>query len=266
MGERFFCGPIKTSPGEVVYLDGPEMHHLVHVMRARPGDRVTLFDGEGHEYYAEYLSSSKQRAELRILATSAVNRELPATLVVACALPKGERQRWLVEKLTELGVSWFVPLVTERSIVRPTAESLDRLRRTVIEACKQCGRNRLMEISPPQRWHRFFERSDLPPCKLLGHPAFKESAGDQGSGYFRTAPKEGVDETVKLGAPMLEQVRWAEGAVVAIGPEGGFTASEVALALARGWHVVSLGATILRTETAAVMLASLLAGKFLGLV
>lgn len=266
MSERFFCGPIHAAPGEIVYLSGPEMHHLVHVMRARPGDRVILFDGQGNEFYAEYLSSSKQHAELKILNVAAIDRELPVDLCVACALPKGDRQRWLVEKLTEIGVRRLIPLVTERSVVRPTGEALERLRRTVIEASKQCGRNRLMEVLSPERWSRLCDRSDLPPQRVIAHPEPGEELPSQmhAQGVDHAAAEGGVPTSA---ASALADCRaLMHGVIIAVGPEGGFSPAEVALALARGWKTISLGARILRTETAAVMLASLVAGKVSGLV
>src|SRR5205823_14535109 len=85
--------------------------------------------------------------ELSIIERREVSRELSFSLTLAVALPKGERQKWLIEKATELGVTRIVPLVTERGVAQPVESALDRLRRGVIEASKQCGRNRLMEIA-----------------------------------------------------------------------------------------------------------------------
>ena len=79
-------------------------------------------------------------------------RRPPFPLVLASAVPKGDRFDWLVEKATELGVERLIPLVTERSVVEPGPAKLTRLRRTIIEASKQCRRNRLMVLDPPTRW------------------------------------------------------------------------------------------------------------------
>lgn len=266
MSERFYCGPTEAKVGTVVRLSGPEMHHLLHVMRAKPGDRVILFDGLGREFTAELVATSKQLAELRILSVAEVSRELPVPLWLACALPKGDRQRWLVEKLVELGASCLVPLVTDRSVVRPTEETLERLRRTVIEASKQCGRNKLMEITPAERWTRFCSRDDLPPLRLLAHPADLSGAAGQGGDQaaLEAIPAAGQPDTAW--SVCLQPADLAAGAIFAIGPEGGFTPAEVALGIARGWKVISLGQRILRVETAAVMLASLVAGRWAGLV
>src|SRR3954452_8815963 len=151
MSERFFSPRPITAGG--MMLDGPEAHHLLHVMRAAVGDEVTLFDGSGAEFRATVQTLRRTDAELRIIERREVDRELPFELVVGVALPKGDRQKWLVEKLTELGVTTLVPLITERCVAQPAAAALDRLRRSIIEAAKQCSRNRLMDIAEPQAWN-----------------------------------------------------------------------------------------------------------------
>src|SRR4051794_31403592 len=155
MSERFFSSNPITA--ERITLDGPEAHHLLHVMRATPGERVILFDGTGAEFIAIVEQLRRSEVELRIAERCTVDRELPFPLTVGVALPKGDRQKWLVEKLTELGVTTLVPLITERSVAQPSSGALDRLRRAVIEAAKQCGRNRLMALSTPQRWTQWLD-------------------------------------------------------------------------------------------------------------
>src|SRR5689334_9580454 len=112
MSERFFV----TTPiaAERVKLEGPEAHHLSHVMRAKVGDRVALFDGSGCEFDAQIESIGKSVVELSVVERREVDRESAVRLTLAVALPKGDRQQWLVEKAVELGVASIVPLVTER--------------------------------------------------------------------------------------------------------------------------------------------------------
>jgi 16S rRNA (uracil1498-N3)-methyltransferase len=164
-----------------------------------------------------------------VLAPVAVDRELPFPLVVGSALPKGDRADFLVEKLTELGVTRFVPLVTARAVVQPKASVVEKFSRAVIEASKQCGRNRLMVIDPPQKWEEFVARADLPAARFVLH----------------TEP----------GAARLEAVG---ACAVAVGPEGGFTSEEIDAATATGWRPASLGSRILRVETAALAAAAIL--------
>src|SRR5258705_4003661 len=176
MSERFYS-PHPITAG-CMMLDGPEAHHLLHVMRASVGDEVTLFDDSGAEFKATVETLRRTDAELRIIERREIDRELPFELVVGVALPKGDRQKWLVEKLTELGVTTLVPLITERCVAQPAATALDRLRRSIIEAAKQCGRNRLMKIADPQTWSDWIASGWLgssvsePPAdrRLLAHP------------------------------------------------------------------------------------------------
>ncbi len=226
MADRFYVN-CPLAPGPVV-LSGAEAHHLATVLRARPGDAVCLFNGDGAEYPAVVAAVAKKQVALEVTGRQAPPRELGFRLEVAAPLPKGDRGDFLLEKLTELGVTDFVPLRTQRSVVHPRETRLDKLERTVIEASKQCGRNVLMQVGPLTDWDDYCRRTELPPRKLLAHPG-----GD----------------VVITGA--------GGEVAVAIGPEGGFTDEEVTMARAAGWQVVSLGPRILRVETAAITLAVL---------
>jgi 16S rRNA (uracil1498-N3)-methyltransferase len=230
MSDRFFSSSPITA--DIAQLEGPEAHHLSHVMRAAAGERVTLFDGSGAEFDAVIEKLNRRAVELRILERREIDRELEFPLVVGVTLPKGDRQKWLVEKLTELGVTTLVPLVTERGVAQPTAGAIERLNRTVIEACKQCGRNRLMEIAGPQTWNDWVaSESDVPfTHRVVAHP------GGQ--------PPRKID----VGSPAATQI--------AIGPEGGLTDAEIATATASNWQSINLGPRVLRVETAAVALAT----------
>ena len=107
MADRFYTSDA-LGPGEHI-LTGAEAHHMLAVRRFAPGDAVTLFNGDGNEYPAEVVAAGKKAVTLRVLRAAPADRELPFPLVVASALPKGDRADFLIEKLTELGVSDFVP-------------------------------------------------------------------------------------------------------------------------------------------------------------
>lgn len=228
MAERFYTN-LPLSPGPFT-LDGPEAHHLAHVRRIRPGDPITLFNGDGRDWAARAVNLGKRHVEIEVVGCWEPNRELPFQLEVAAALPKGDRAQFLVEKLTEVGVTAFVPLDCERSVVRAGEAKVGKLERYVIEASKQCGRNVLMKIGPSQAWANYvLARPDE--RRWIAHPQ---------------AEIQGRQPTAK-----------ATSLRVAIGPEGGYTDGEVAAALANGWEPVSLGPRILRVETAAIALALL---------
>src|SRR5436309_2835197 len=150
MSERFYLN-LPLHPG-VVELTGAEAHHLAAVRRLRPGDAVCLFNGDGREYPAEVVEVGRRHVALRVLRADAPPHERPSRLEVAAPLPKGDRAQFLVEKLTELGVTSLVPLRTSRSVVHPGDAKREKLERYVIEASKQCGRNVLLEIKPLTDW------------------------------------------------------------------------------------------------------------------
>lgn len=226
MADRYFSAePILADS---VVLDDAEGHHLARVMRAQPGDEVTLFDGQGAEFSARVTSVKKDRVELTIIERREIDRESPTRLTLAVALPKGDRQKWLVEKAVELGVARVVPMVTMRGVSQPVDAALVRLRRAVIEASKQCGRNRLMEIAEPADWNEFAVAVPREVARFIAHP----------------------------GEPANERDGAASEIVAAIGPEGGFTEQEVELARAAEWKTLPLGPRILRVETAALACAA----------
>jgi 16S rRNA (uracil1498-N3)-methyltransferase len=224
--------------GDAARLDGPEAHHLIHVMRAKPGMEIILFDGTGFEYRAEIESLGRTAVSLTILSRENVDREPPVHVTLGTPLPKGDRQKWLIEKAVELGVARIVPLETARSVAVPTPKALARLSRAVIEASKQSGRNRLTEIAAPQTWSDFVDRSRSVPCRLLAHPIRAASTGKPAPGDWSPS---------SLPAEVY----------LAVGPEGGLTDEEVALATEAHWQPVDLGPRILLVETAAFLLASL---------
>ena len=231
MSERFF---LETPPvaGRAA-LAGDEARHLARVLRAAVGDEVTLFDGRGRSWQARVAAIGRDRVDLE----TGEPRVEPASgrvLTVAVALPKGERQKWLVEKLTELGVARLVPLVTERGVAEATPAAVARMERGVIEASKQCGRDTLMEIAAPA--------------------SVATVVAGRASGAIGVVADPRGQPLAAAGWPAPTEV------IGLVGPEGGFSPAELALTEAAGWPRVSLGAHVLRIETAAVALAARLAG------
>jgi 16S rRNA (uracil1498-N3)-methyltransferase len=227
MSHRFYINcPLAPGP---LRLEGDEAHHLAVVCRLRLGDSVCLFNGTGSEFPAMVMEVQRRSVVLDVQNPLQPGRELPFSLEVAAPLPKGDRGQFLVEKLTELGVSSYVPLRTERSVVHPGEGRVDKLERYVVEASKQCGRNRLMQIKPLQKWESYCQEPILPELRILAHPT------QMASQPWNPAA---IDQ------------------VVAVGPEGGFTEGEVSLAQANGWQLIDLGPRILRIETAALALVS----------
>jgi len=227
MSQRYF---LTTPPaGNRAFLEGDEARHVARVMRARTGDSLEVFDGQGRWWTATVTEIDRGKVELELGAGSSEPTAAGGRLTLAVALPKGDRQKWLIEKLTELGVDRLVPLQTTRGVAEPTAAAIERLRRGVVEACKQCGRCRLLEITAPGTLQSIV--SLAPPARLL-------LADPTGRPLAAAATPTGGD------------------LLVAVGPEGGFTTEEVAAAEAAGFRRVSLGPHILRIETAAIAMAA----------
>jgi 16S rRNA (uracil1498-N3)-methyltransferase len=230
MADRYFLP--QFPEGDLCAMQGAEFHHLVRVMRGSPGDRLTLFDGQGTEADAEIVGLSKASASLRLGTRRGESPPTRPAIVLATAVPKADRFRWLVEKTTELGVDRLIPLQTARSVVAPGAVKLDKMRQAIIEACKQSGRNRLMQLDPLISWGEFVTAVVPNACTFVADPA--------------GLPLRQVAESWPERGPIL----------LVVGPEGGLTEMELADAIGAGSRTVALGPCILRIETAALALAA----------
>jgi 16S rRNA (uracil1498-N3)-methyltransferase len=221
---RAFCPSLRNGSFR---LDPAEAHHVRDVLRATVGDRLELFDAAGRAAEARIDAIDREGVSVSVQVIREANRD-GLVLTVATAVPKADRADWLVEKLSELGVARWVPLETARSVVHPAGESkFDRWRRIAIEAAKQSKRSGVMEIAP------LTELDALP----LGEAACVLSTRD-GCGPLAT---------MEMRSPQ----------VLLIGPEGGWTAEELASLAQRGAREVSLTSTVLRVETAAIVAAGI---------
>ena len=230
LADRFYCPDL--DPTRPIRLTGPEAHHLARVRRLGVGNEVELFDGERPDAVrAVVVRLGRDLVELESRGETVPDRGPKVALVAACAIPKGERFDWLVEKAVEIGVARLVPLRTARSTVDPRAGKLDRQRRSIVEASKQCGRNRLMRLDPPVGFSDYLT-SESSPSRLIAEPLGAEP------GTWPIADPTGSR-------------------AILIGPEGGFTPEESDAAEAIGWVRVNLGSAILRIETALIVGAAL---------
>ncbi len=254
MSARYFLSndQPQLSRGIAILRDA-EARHLIRVMRAKPGDEVLLFNGDGKEFPARVEKVGHHEVELTILETREVDNSPAIELTAAVALPKGDRQKWLIEKLTELGVRRFVPLAVEREDIKIDDGVLTRLRRQVIEASKQCGRSRLMEILPRMSRRELDARfpfddpmSNAPEgetLKIMTHPI--------SDGWFHQITCPELTERFFSGKMSIPRK-----VLLVIGPVGGFSDSEVQEAVDDGWPILDLGKQVYRVETAAIVAAS----------
>lgn len=223
---RLYCPDLPGSPGSI-RLGAEEFEYAKNVLRARPGDKLSLFDGKGRTASGVIDSVSRKEIAVSVLEISDSQERTALEIHFLPAVLKGQKMDFVVQKATELGVCRIRPLITGRTQVGETRK-LDRWRKIALEAARQCGRSIVPEVEGPVPFGRYFT----------------EEAGtgiifwERGGGSLRGLP-EGL-----RGAGRLE---------VAVGPEGGFSAEEVSLAARKGFYAASLGPRILRAETAAVL-------------
>lgn len=240
MSNRFYLDQnVSRLEGDRATLCGDEAHHFSRVMRGKIGDEIVLFDGSGVFWRGKVNSVQKNAVSLQILETMTDKIESPLRLTVASALPKGDRQRFLIEKLAELGVARFVPLRLERSVARSNEGTTIKFRRYVVEAAKQCERNVFMEITEELSLEEYAALLGKDHEKLILHPPSLGEVGQVSAKNF-------------LATEIPSKV------AVLVGPEGSFTDKEIETAMQFGFTPLELGARILRTETACIAAASLL--------
>lgn len=241
---RFYLPPAEFQKDEPA-LDAGESHHALHVLRLVPGDKVTLFDGLGHEAMARVAESQGGIVTARVVSRSAT-RPLPCEITLAQAVPKGKNMELIVQKAVELGAHRVVPLLSDRSVVQLDGGDLERKQSkwqaVALEACKQCGRNFLPVVEKPLTVKAFLEAGRRPELPLI-------ASLQPGAAHIKKV----------LGAFASEHGRPPASVSILIGPEGDFTPAEAGAAVSAGFRAVTLGPIILRTETAAMYTLSVLA-------
>src|SRR5262245_45777472 len=233
---RFYAAPCSFTETSV-RLEADEAHHLTRVLRLGAGAGVFVFDGEGVEYECEVARVAKHEVDLNLLRRLDDVVESPLRLTLAQSLIKGDKFDWVIQKTTELGVTRIVPLVTDHSDVKRAEERaeqrLQRWRRISLEALKQCGRRKLVEICEPAAFDDFCEPAAQDTCLI-----FSERGGESL-------------------AEVSAKLRGADQLIVCVASEGGWSERELRKAESCGFTPVSLGTRVLRTETAAIAAVTL---------
>jgi 16S rRNA (uracil1498-N3)-methyltransferase len=232
---RFFIRDVHDI-GETVAIEGSDAHKIEHVLRLRNGDRIELIDSGGTLFTAA-LRLHEGRVDAELVSLLPRSEPKSALLDVAQAIPKGQKMDYVVEKLGELGVRAIIPFESERTVTRGVADAkIDRWRRLARSAAQQSGRRDVLEIEEPLSFAQLCNRmSDydavLFPWEIAERSALRESL-----------------------PPLLRDARKI---LIVVGPEGGFSHREADAARTAGAHLLWLGPRILRTETAALVTATL---------
>jgi 16S rRNA (uracil1498-N3)-methyltransferase len=227
-GLEYFYVPPGAVSGERAIIEGEEFSHLTHVMRHHEGDVIGIVDGAGMAYVTLISDVRQRAAHCTILSTHPRLHEPSRHVTLAVGILKNpSRFDIVVEKVTELGVTTIIPMLTARTISRHAKAS--RWQMIALAAMKQCGRCVLPEVRPLTALQDVL--SSARGARLLFHELATEPI-----------------EAASLGG-------MTDACTVCVGPEGGFTEEEVNSARALGWKVVSLGTRRLRSETAAITAA-----------
>lgn len=230
MSTRLFVSGALINGAEIE-LDGDRARYLGKVLRARVGDRVTVFNGEGPEWPASITSISKSCVGLELGECVEAGAESPLKIHLVQGISRGERMDFVVQKATELGVKRITPVLTEYGVVKLNPDRAEKRRehwqKIAASACEQSGRTRLPLIDTPLPLKSWFgDKPEKVGAELILVPCAKTP--------LATVP-----------APETK-------VCVMIGPEGGFSDAEYADAELSGFKAVSLGPRVLRTESAAI--------------
>lgn len=230
MSHHFFIPPEWLTPPTVTLAD-ETARQLRTVLRMRPGDEIIILDNSGRAWRVELTEFSKQTVTGRIISPESLATEPATQLTLFQGTLKAQKFEWVLQKGTELGISQFVPLICQRSIVKETtdlAKKRPRWQRIIQEAAEQSGRAKLPRLAEALPFEVAIDR--LAGASVM---PWEEAAGQSLKQILS-----------RLTGPQIN---------VLIGPEGGFTVTEADLATDSGVHLVTLGQRILRAETASLV-------------
>lgn len=237
---RFFVGDV-PGEGSLISLTDKEANHIRNALRMKRGDTLSVMDGKGRLFEASIEEIHRKGVKVKIIKVLPDSSPSPIEIHLAQALIKSSPMDLLIQKATELGVSSITPFFSERTALRMSNEHLSRKmvhwEGIIKAACKQSGRSNLPTLHPPLAFEALIGK--MPPQGTLKVLLWETSKETDLKGILRSIAK-------------LSRI------VPIVGPEGGFTPKEIRLAMDAGFHIVSLGSRILRSDTAAITLVSII--------
>lgn len=251
---RFFIERALAPDESEFVITGDEARHIASVLRMQLGDELTLCDGHRTDYAARIAAMDRAAVTVEIVSHQPSNTESPLDITLYQGLPKSDKLDEIIQKAIELGVSRIVPISCERSVARIDAKDADRKverwQKIALSAAKQCGRGQIPQIAWPTTFRT----------------AIKDgAAADLAIIPWESEREQTLKAVLKAAAPALEAITLAgrrPTISILIGPEGGFSLSEIDAALAAGVLPVTLGRRILRTETAGPAVLAMLGYQF----
>ncbi|MGB7441716.1 MAG: 16S rRNA (uracil(1498)-N(3))-methyltransferase [Coleofasciculaceae cyanobacterium] len=237
--QRLVITPTQCQ-NQLIFLTDAQQHYLSRVLRLTSGDRFIAMDGSGNWYVSELDSSLRQA---KIIESLPINTELPVAVTLMAAMPKGSEFERIVSQATELGVSCLIPLQSERTLLKPSTHKLERWRRISQEAAEQSERQFVPTITDPVEFTVSLTAAEI----------------SETHRYICVARSEAPH---LLNCLLEQKLQQPSSLVIATGPEGGFSRSEIELAVGAGFQTVSLGNQIFRAVTAPIVALSLVASVF----
>ena len=259
---RFFVGPENVGLKTIVIDDRDDLHHMTKVLRLKEGDEVDISDSVEWEYRAKIVFLGPDEAQLEILDKQAFAGEPSVEVTLFQGSPKQGTMETIIQKCVELGVHEIVPVFMDRTVVKDTGnfgKKIDRWNKVSAEAVKQCRRGIIPRVTEPVKLKNLVAQAD---AARVGAGAMGEAPADVPDLFadfdlvlFPYENEKGAtikDALLTAANPMYQEItgNTLERIAVIIGPEGGFSDEEAKAIVAAGGQSVSLGKTILRTETA----------------
>ena len=237
---RFFVSPDILNGGRIVLTDS-QAHQIRDVLRMTSGDKIVVLDNTGCEYTVSLIKLDRREVIGEVINKTESEGEPKTRITLYQSILAREKFEWVLQKCTEIGICSFVPVVTQRSIVRRpesvTIKKMSRWQSIITEAAEQSGRGRIPTLENPLNFTDILSGLDNFDCSVIG------------SAQIDTPDLRGI---IKGKDSELKKI------ALFIGPEGGFTEKEIADAGGRGAKVFSLGKRVLRTETAAIVASALI--------
>jgi 16S rRNA (uracil1498-N3)-methyltransferase len=237
MQSPIFYVPSNKISGDLIELPADESRHAITVLRLKRNDPVVVVDGNGMTYRGELIIEKQSKyASVRVTSTIRNSGEPMVRLTLAAGLSTGFKFDQVIQQGTEVGISRFVPLKTEKSYIKSSdlSNKLNRFEKVAVAAMKQSRRSYLPDVAGIRTLPEYLKESMDEPLKLLFHPE--------------------IEQSISLESLRNSSVQRAS---LLIGPESGFSTAEVNQALSAGFKPVSLGTRVLRTETAGPVCAAL---------
>ncbi|WP_066194164.1 MULTISPECIES: 16S rRNA (uracil(1498)-N(3))-methyltransferase [Gracilibacillus] len=233
---------------QTLIVDGEDFHHIVHVMRMKPGESFIASQNNGQAAVCEVMSITDETIEARVKEWLNETVELPVSVTIAQGIPKGDKWETILQKGTELGASSFIPFQADRSVAKwdqkKVVKKLDRWRKIVKEASEQSHRNVIPSVDEVISVQQLIDRRSMYDCCLFAYEEETRTSNSQTFDYY------------------LSKLKQAENVLLCIGPEGGFSQAEAEALKQSGFSAVRLGPRILRTETASLYALSCISYKF----